>query len=128
LRPRLISCHSRNRSSTAEPASASFGRNFSRSQSSEACSSASPCGVFARPRRRRFSGHLGATGAILALDPLLWLAVAKRDDGSFVLDETPPFADLAVRIRRDDAPPGDFVALGRFLVRKLKPAPLRDHV
>jgi len=59
---------------------------------------------------------------------LLWLAVAKRDDGSFVLDETTPFADLAERIGRDDAPPGDFVTLGSFLMRKPNQAHLGDHV
>jgi CBS domain containing-hemolysin-like protein len=59
------------------------------------------------------------------LIPCCGLAVAKRDDGSFVLDETTPFADLAERIGRDDAPPGDFVTLGGFPDVEAEPSPPR---
>jgi len=67
-------------------------------------------------------------GDLPRLDGSAQPIVAKRDDGSFVLDGTTPFADVAERIGRDDAPPGDFVTLGGFLMWKLNQVHLGDHV
>ena len=67
-------------------------------------------------------------GDLPRLDGSAQPIAAKRDDGSFVLDGTTPFADVAERIGRDDAPPGDFVTLGGFLMWKLNQVHLGDHV
>ena len=67
-------------------------------------------------------------GDLPSLDGSTQPIVAKRDDGSFLVDGTRSFSDVAERIGRDDVPPGDFVTLGGFLMWKLKQVHLGDYV
>jgi putative hemolysin len=67
-------------------------------------------------------------GDLPSLDGSVRPVVARREDGSFLVDGTTSFADVAERIGRDDAPPGDFVTLGGFLMWQLNQVHLGDHV
>jgi putative hemolysin len=67
-------------------------------------------------------------GDLPSLDGSTRPIVAKRDDGSFLVDATTSFTDVAERIGRDEAPPGDFVSLGGFLMWKLNHVHLGDYV
>jgi putative hemolysin len=55
--------------------------------------------------------------------------VTRRDDGSFLVDASVSFSDVADLIGRQGAPPGDFVTLGGFLMSELQQMPKPgDHV
>jgi putative hemolysin len=56
--------------------------------------------------------------------------VTKRDDGSYLIDASVPFADVMQLVEaRESPPPGDYVTLAGFLLWKLKVLPSPgDHV